>query len=85
MAGVYAATRPAPVDMAQALAASRRTLTGGNYNAARHNAQAALRTDGNSVEAQLLLARAFLELEDGGAAGAALTRARARGVPGSRQ
>lgn len=81
MAGVYATTRPMPVDVAQALAAGRRTLAEGNYNAARHNAQAALRTDGNSVEAQLLLARAFLELEDGGAAQAALTRARELGVP----
>ena len=81
MAGVYAATRPAPVDVAQALALSRAALAAGNNHAASHNAQAALRTDPGSADAQLLLGRAELELEDGAAAEAALARARELGAP----
>jgi tetratricopeptide (TPR) repeat protein len=81
MTGVFAATRPAPVDLAAALAGSRTTLAAGNYNAARNNAQAALRVDPLSVEGHLLLARAYLRLGEGSSALAELTRARELGVP----
>lgn len=80
MAGVYAATRPEPVDPAIAIAAGRGALAAGNYNAARHNAQAALRSGPGSRDAQLLLARAYLELEEGGPAKAALARTRQLGA-----
>ena len=81
MTGVFAATRPAPIDGAAALAASRATLAAGNFNAARSNAQAALRADPASIQGHLLLARAYLRLGEGGYALAELTRARELGVP----
>ncbi|MCU6535053.1 hypothetical protein, partial [Klebsiella pneumoniae] len=62
MTGVFAATRPEPLDPRGAVAASRTALATGNYNAARHNAQGALRADPRSMDAQLLLVRAHLEL-----------------------
>ena len=80
MGGVFAATRPAPVDVVAALAASRTALAVGNHNAARSNAQAALRADPASVEGHLLLARAYLRLGEGGPALAELTRARELGA-----
>ena len=80
MTGVVVSTRPAPVDVAAALAASRSTLAEGNYNAARANAQAALRAEPRSREAHLLLARAYLALEEGGSAEVELTRARELGA-----
>ncbi|WP_375404568.1 tetratricopeptide repeat protein [uncultured Sphingomonas sp.] len=81
MTGVFAATRPVPVDVASVLAASRTTLAAGDYNAARSNAQAALRTDPASVEGHLLLARVYLRLGEGSPALAELTRANELGVP----
>jgi tetratricopeptide (TPR) repeat protein len=80
MAGVYLATRPAPVPVAVHLATARANLEAGNHNAARSNAQAAIRTDGRSAEAHLLLGRAFLRLEDGPAALTELRRARELGA-----
>lgn len=80
MAGAYAVTRPKSVDSAAAIAAGREALAAGDYSGARHDAQAALRSEPRSRDAQLLLARAYLGSEEGGPAEAALARARELGA-----
>ena len=71
--------QPAP-DPARSLANAERTLAAGNYSAARNNAQAAVKAAPRLAAAQVVLARAYLELGDGGAAEAALIRARDAGT-----
>lgn len=68
--------RQPPTDPAQALAGAERTLAAGNYSAARNNALAAAMAAPRLAAAQVILARAYLELGDGAAADAALIRAR---------
>ena len=75
--------QPAP-DPARSLSNAVRTLAAGNYSAARTNAQAAAKSAPRSGLAQAVLARAYLELGDGGAAEAALIRARDAGMPADR-
>ena len=75
--------QPAP-DPARSLADGVQTLASGNYSAARNNAQAASRDGAQRAVAEAVLARAYLELGDGGAAEAALIRARDAGMPADR-
>ncbi|KQM64115.1 hypothetical protein ASE75_08865 [Sphingomonas sp. Leaf17] len=75
LGGIVLAQRRAPVDPVRLLADARTTLAAGNYSAARSNAQAALAADPSLSAAQVVLARAYLELDDGLAAEAALARA----------
>ena len=75
--------QPAP-DPARSLADAARTLAVGNYSAARTNAQAASKAVPQRAAAEVVLARAYLELGDGGAAEAALIRARDAGMPADR-
>ena len=75
--------QPAP-DPARSLADAERTLAIGNYSAARNNALAAAKSAPRIAEAQAVLARAYLELGDGGAAEAALIRAHDAGMPADR-
>ncbi|TXC71900.1 tetratricopeptide repeat protein [Sphingomonas ginsenosidivorax] len=76
--------RQAPPDARRSLLASLTTLRAGNYSAARTNAQAAIAADPGLGIAHAVLARAYLELGDGLAAEAELTRARDAGVPAAR-
>ncbi|KQR88029.1 tetratricopeptide repeat protein [Sphingomonas sp. Leaf343] len=76
--------RPAPVDARVLLSNALTTWEAGNYNAARSNALAAVAAAPQSGAAQAVLARAYLELGEGLAAEAALTRAEAAGFPATR-
>ncbi len=69
------------VDARQALIDSLVTLKAGNYSAARNHAQAAVRAAPQSGMAHAILARAYLQLGEGLAAEAELTRARDVGMP----
>ena len=60
------------------------TLRGGNWSAARRNAQEAIAADPDWGLAHAVLARAFLALGDGVGAEAELDRARAAGFDGNR-
>jgi Flp pilus assembly protein TadD len=71
---------PAP-DARRSLADSLTTLEAGNYSAARTNAQAAIKAAPTLAIAHAVLARAYLELGDGLAAEAELTRATDAGLP----
>jgi predicted Zn-dependent protease len=83
--GGYAlANRQAPPDARRALIDSLVTLGAGNYSAARANAQAAIAADPKRAMPHAVLARAYLELGDGLAAEAELTRARDAGLPAAR-
>ena len=75
LGGVVLAHRRERVDPVRLLADARATLAAGNYNAARSNAQGALAVDPSLSAAHVVLARAYLELDDGLAAEAALARA----------
>ncbi len=76
--------RPAPVDARVLLGNALVTLEAGNYSAARSNALAAVAAAPQYGAAQAVLARAYLELGEGLAAEAALTRAEAVGFPAAR-
>lgn len=67
-------------DPREALAHARISLAAGNYTAARDQSLRALEAEPGRGEAHLVLARAYLELGDGSAADAVLTRARSAGV-----
>lgn len=82
LAGAVWAARPKP-DAAKALADARATFAAGNYHAAKRNAQIAVRAAPKLAAAQLMLARAELELDEGLAAEAALGRTRQLGTPGA--
>ncbi|WP_375394936.1 tetratricopeptide repeat protein [uncultured Sphingomonas sp.] len=75
--------RPAP-DPAGSLANAKQTLAAGNYSAARNNALTASSSTPQRAVAEAVLARACLELGDGGAAEAALIRARDAGMSADR-
>lgn len=77
-------TRPAPPSAHALLVASLRSLNAGNYHAARAQAQQAAAADPRAGVGQAVLARAFLELDDGVAAEGALARATAAGLPANR-
>ena len=80
--GIALALRPSPrIDPARALADARAAYARGNYSAARNHALDTLAALSSSRPAMLLLARAYLQLGDGGAAEGALSRARDIGVP----
>ncbi len=79
--GIAVAMRPAPRSADRWLADSLKTLDAGNYSAARTNAQRAIAADPNLAIAYVVLARAFLELDDGVAADTALAAAIAAGFP----
>ncbi|MEG8023567.1 hypothetical protein QP162_02145 [Sphingomonas aurantiaca] len=74
--GVALALRPPKPDARRLLADSLATLDAGNYSAARTNAQAAVAARPDWGLAHAVLARAYLELGDGLAADAELSRAR---------
>lgn len=82
--GYVLLTRPTPVDARRSLIDSLVTLRAGNYNAARANARAAITAEPGLAIAHAVLARAYLELGDGLAAEAELTRARDAGLPADR-
>lgn len=82
--GIVAWRRQSLPTAGESLAAAVKTFRAGNYSAARSNAAGALRAQPGSVAAHVVLARALLELGDGLAAEAALTRARDAGVPDAR-
>ncbi|WP_380785070.1 tetratricopeptide repeat protein [Sphingomonas sp. R86521] len=82
--GYVVLTRHTPPDARRALADSLMTLRAGNYNAARANARAATAADPGLAIAHAVLARAYLELGDGLAAEAELTRARDAGLDANR-
>ncbi|WP_133029541.1 tetratricopeptide repeat protein [Sphingomonas sp. PP-CE-1G-424] len=82
--GLATAMRPAPPTAGQLLADSLKTLDAGNYSAARTNAQKAIAADPNLAIAHAVLARAFLELDDGVAAETELAAAIAAGFPADR-
>jgi tetratricopeptide (TPR) repeat protein len=85
VAGGYAlAHRRAAPDARRSLIDSLTTLQAGNYSAARSNAQGAIAADPKFAIAHAVLARAYLELGDGLAAEAELTRARDAGLPADR-
>ncbi len=85
LVGGYALTqRKAPPDARRSLIDSLTTLRAGNYSAARTNAQAAIAAEPRLAIAHAVLARAYLELGDGLAAEAELTRARDAGLPAAR-
>ncbi|MEG3164558.1 tetratricopeptide repeat protein [Sphingomonas sp. PB2P19] len=85
VAGGYAlANRQAPPDARRSLVDSLVTLGAGNYSAARTNAQATIAADPKRPMPHAVLARAYLELGDGLAAEAELTRARDAGLPAAR-
>ena len=67
-------------DPRQALADARGALADGNYTRARDQALVAVKAEPRSPAAQWVLARAYLELGDGSAADAVLTRAQLAGV-----
>ncbi|WP_249403391.1 tetratricopeptide repeat protein [Sphingomonas sp. CFBP 8765] len=69
-----------PPDARRLLRDARITLQSGNYSAARSNAQAAIAAAPSNGPAHVVLARALLELGDGLAAEAELTRARDAGI-----
>lgn len=69
-----------PPDARRLLRDARTTLQSGNYSAARSNAQAAIAAAPSNGPAHVVLARALLELGDGLAAEAELTRARDAGI-----
>ena len=75
------AIRPGPPDATRALADARTTLAAGNYHAAKRNAQIAVDAAPRAAAAQVVLARASLELGEGLAAEAALDRAQQFGAP----
>ena len=77
-----AALRPASrVDPRVAYADGRQALARGNYSAARNHALEAIAAEPRSAAAHLLLARAYLLLEDGLAGEAELIRVHDAGVP----
>jgi tetratricopeptide (TPR) repeat protein len=76
--------RSADGDPRQSLANARAALALGNYTGARDRALAAVKAEPGSKSAQWILARAYLELGDGSAADAVLTRAQLAGVALSR-
>lgn len=82
--GLAIAMRPAPPTAGQLLADSLKTLDAGNYSAARTNAQKAIAADPDLAIAHAVLARAFLELDDGVAAQTELAAAIAAGFPADR-
>jgi tetratricopeptide (TPR) repeat protein len=84
LVGLATAMRPSPPTAGQLLADSLKTLDAGNYSAARTNAQKAIAADPNLAIAHAVLARAFLELDDGIAAETALAAAIAAGFPADR-
>ena len=75
------AVRP---DARQSSAKAHMSLAAGNYTAARDQALAALEREPGNVAALMVLARAYLELGDGLAADAVLTRAQSAGMPPQR-
>ncbi|VVT12300.1 conserved hypothetical protein [Sphingomonas aurantiaca] len=82
--GVALALRPPKPDARRLLADSLATLDAGNYSAARTNAQAAVAARPDWGLAHAVLARAYLELGDGLAADAELSRAQDAGLPADR-
>ncbi|MGU3391595.1 tetratricopeptide repeat protein [Sphingomonas sp. M1A8_2b] len=84
LVGIAAAMRPAQPTAGQLLANSLKTLDAGNYSAARTYAQRAIAAEPKSGIAHAVLARAFLELDDGIAAETELARATAEGLPADR-
>ena len=79
--GGFAAWRPgARIDPRQAYAEGVAAYRTGNYSAARNHAQAAIGAAPATGSAHLLLARAYLQLGDGLAAEAELTRAADTGI-----
>ncbi|KQS46724.1 MULTISPECIES: tetratricopeptide repeat protein [unclassified Sphingomonas] len=84
LVGLATAMRPSPPTAGQLFADSLKTLDAGNYSAARTNAQKAIAADPNLAIAHAVLARAFLELDDGVAAQTELAAAIAAGFPADR-
>ena len=82
--GIALAMRAPRPDARRSLADSLATLDAGNYSAARTNAQAAITAAPTWAIAHAVLARAYLELGDGLAAEAELTRAEDAGMPADR-
>lgn len=78
------ALRPARPDPRQALADALTTLSAGNHSAARTNAMRAVSLAPGSAAAHAVLARAYLELDDGLAAEAEIRRAHDAGMPAAR-
>ncbi|MEG3084638.1 tetratricopeptide repeat protein [Sphingomonas sp. PB2P12] len=84
LVAVAVAMRSTQPSAARLLADSLKTLDAGNYSAARTNAQRAIAADRTLGIAHAVLARAFLELDDGIAAETELAAAIAAGFPASR-
>lgn len=85
VAGVVALARRAErPDAATAFARGQAALRSGNYSAARNHLLAAVEADPADGRAQAELARAYLLLGEGVAAGGALDRAVAAGLPPAR-
>jgi predicted Zn-dependent protease len=80
-AGVLVTRRIVRPNAQQLLAEATATLAAGNYNAARSNAGAAVAAGAKGSAAHIVLARAYLMLDDGLAAEAELDRARTAGEP----
>lgn len=80
-AAIALSMRRDPPDAKRSLVDALVTLDAGNYSAARNNAQAAIAAAPGAAMAHAILARAYLELGNGLAAEAELTRAKEAGLP----
>lgn len=84
-AGVALLARRADVpDAGASIARGEAALARANYSAARNHLVQATRAEPNNAAAQIALARTYLLLEDGVAAGGAIDRALSAGAPPSR-
>ena len=77
-------TRPATADPRRLLVEALAALRAGNYNSARDHAQRAAVAQSSAGIANAVLARAYLDLDDGLTAEAALGRAVVAGMPAVR-
>ena len=75
---------PARIDPAQEQQLAREALAAHRWSVARDAAQRALGVEPRSAPTQLILARALVELDEGVAADAAVSRAATLGVPAAR-
>jgi tetratricopeptide (TPR) repeat protein len=80
----YLARRADVPAASESIARGQAALARANYSAARNDFLAATRAEPGNASAQLALARTYLLLEDGVAAGGAIDRARSAGVSPTR-
>ncbi|WP_294193205.1 tetratricopeptide repeat protein [uncultured Sphingomonas sp.] len=84
-AGIAMLARRADVpDARVSIARGQAALARANYSAARNHFVSATRAEPNNAAAQIALARSYLLLEEGVAAGGAIDRAQSAGAPPSR-